>query len=212
MMRNCGCELTHARRRIVLTGGPGAGKTAVLELVRRTLCRHVIVLPEAAGIVFGGGFPRAGGGHARNAAQRAIYHVQRELEAVADADPDAAITLCDRGTLDGMAYWIGKEPFWTAVGASRDELLARYDAVVHLRVPNEANGYGHQNPLRLESVEEALAIDMRILRAWDGHPRRYIIDAASDFMSKAERAMEILERELPECCRGHVKQVTPRAS
>jgi hypothetical protein len=66
------------------------------------------------------------------------------------------------------------------------------------------NGYGHQNPLRVESVTEALAIDARILRAWDGHPRRYLIDAASDFLSKAERAVEVLKRELPECCRSHI--------
>ncbi len=31
---------------MVLTGGPGAGKTAILELVRRTLCPHVALLPE----------------------------------------------------------------------------------------------------------------------------------------------------------------------
>ena len=34
--------------RIVLTGGPGGGKTAVLEVVRRHFCEHVVVLPEAA--------------------------------------------------------------------------------------------------------------------------------------------------------------------
>jgi hypothetical protein len=30
----------------------------VLEMVRTSLCQHVHVLPEAASIVFGGGFPR----------------------------------------------------------------------------------------------------------------------------------------------------------
>ena len=40
---------------MVLTGGPGAGKTAVLEVVRRTFCEHVTVLPEAASILFMGG-------------------------------------------------------------------------------------------------------------------------------------------------------------
>ena len=33
-MTPCACETPHERRRIVLTGGSGAGKTAVLELVR----------------------------------------------------------------------------------------------------------------------------------------------------------------------------------
>ena len=43
----CDCSAVHSRRRVVLTGGPGAGKTAVLELVRRTLCEHLVVVPEA---------------------------------------------------------------------------------------------------------------------------------------------------------------------
>ena len=57
-MKDCDCNAAHTTRRIVLTGGPGAGKTAVLELIRQAFCVHVRVLSEAAGIVFGGGFPR----------------------------------------------------------------------------------------------------------------------------------------------------------
>jgi hypothetical protein len=94
-MIDCRCTEPHVARRIVLTGGPGAGKTAVLELVRHSLCKHLRVLPEAASIVFGGGFPREPGDEARRAAQRAIYHVQRELEAAATG-ADIAIALCDR--------------------------------------------------------------------------------------------------------------------
>ncbi len=54
----CECTIGHAPALVVLTGGPGAGKTAVLEIVKRNFCEHVQILPEAAGIVFGGGFPR----------------------------------------------------------------------------------------------------------------------------------------------------------
>jgi DNA helicase TIP49 (TBP-interacting protein) len=57
-MTGCRCGGAHTPYRVVLTGGPGAGKTAVLEVIRRALCRHVHVLPESAGILFGGGFPR----------------------------------------------------------------------------------------------------------------------------------------------------------
>ena len=74
----CECAAVHERRRVVLTGGPGAGKTAVLELIRQSFCEHVKVLPEAAGIVFGGGFPREDELLCRRAAQRAIFYVQRE--------------------------------------------------------------------------------------------------------------------------------------
>ena len=33
MSASCACESAHQGKRIVLTGGPGAGKTAVLELI-----------------------------------------------------------------------------------------------------------------------------------------------------------------------------------
>jgi predicted ATPase len=208
--RPCGCRQAHQLRRIVLTGGPGAGKTAVLELLRHALCEHVAILPEAAGILFGGGFPRRGDASSRRAAQRAIYHIQRELEEAA-AGSGTPIQLCDRGAPDGSAYWIGDGTLWDAVRADRAAVLARYDAVVHLRVPSAANGYGHQNPLRIESASEAQAIDARILAAWEGHPRRTIIEASADFLEKSRLALAAIRRALPTCCQDHVDAAEPAA-
>jgi predicted ATPase len=197
------CPEPHTRKRIVLTGGPGAGKSAVLELIRQSFCSHVRVLPEAAGILFGGGFPRGGTDERRRASQRAIFHVQRELESAAEAD-DAAIVLCDRGTPDGAAYWPGPDDLWSSVRTTREGELARYAAVIHLRTPLPGAGYNHQNPLRIESGAEAVAIDEAIARIWDGHPKRFFVPAASDFLFKARAALSILRAELPECCRTHV--------
>jgi predicted ATPase len=187
----------------VLTGGPGAGKTAVLELIRQSFCEHVHVLPEAAGVVFGGGFPRGDTDGLRRAAQRAIFYIQRELETAADVD-NAAIVLCDRGTIDGAAYWPGDDDMWTAVATTREEQLGRYAAVIHLRPPPLGGGYDQRNPLRIESAAEAARIDERIARAWDGHPRRVFVPAAPDFLTKAKQALRLLREELPECCRRHV--------
>jgi len=202
-MIDCGCTEQHPAKRIVLTGGPGAGKTAVLALVQQSLCRHLRVLPEAAGILFGGGFPREDGPDAARATQRAIYFVQRELE-LAARGADVAIQLCDRGTVDGAAYWPGPGSLWDAVGTTGDAELARYDAVIHLRTPALAMGYDHSNPLRIESAAQARSIDDQIAAAWARHPRRFEIAAASKFLAKAARAVEILRGELPECCRRHV--------
>jgi predicted ATPase len=203
-MMPCECAAAHDRRRVVLTGGPGAGKTAVLELIRRSFCEHVKVLPEAAGIVFGGGFPREEDLECKRAAQRAIFHVQRELENTGDSH-NPTIVLCDRGTLDSLAYWPGPtEEFCPAVGTTRAEQLARYDAVIHLRTPPLDHGYNHQNPLRTESAAVAAEIDERILRAWEGHPRRYVIESTASFLDKAAEAVALVRREIPECCRGHV--------
>ena len=94
--------VNHRPRRLVLTGGPGAGKTAVLEALKHLLSSQVAVLPESAGIIFGGGFPRINTLPAQRAAQRAIFFVQRELEAIADESGFAAV-LCDRGLADAVA-------------------------------------------------------------------------------------------------------------
>lgn len=203
-MKACHCEEQHRPRRIVLTGGPGAGKTAVLELVRHGFCKHIVVLPEAAGILFGGGFPRGADPAMRQASQRAIYFVQRELEAAASLQ-NAALVLCDRGTIDGGAYWPAPGDLWTAVGTSLTAELARYDAVIHLCTPADANGYNHNNPLRIESAKEAAAIDARIEALWAGHPRRTIVPSTADFVAKAKVAVDCVRAELPECCRGSAR-------
>lgn len=203
-MKPCDCHERHRTKRVVLTGGPGAGKTAILELIRLFFCEHVRTLPEAAGIVFGGRFPRSDRMDLRQAAQRAIYHVQRELESTV-ADENAAVVLCDRGTVDSAAYWIGPGDLFSAVGTTRQAELARYDAVIHLRTPTSPGAYNRDNPLRVESIEEAAIIDARIHDAWAGHARRFIVDPTEDFLSKASHTLALLRREVPACCRHHVR-------
>jgi len=204
-MKPCDCGDRHVPRRVVLTGGPGAGKTAVLELIRLFFCEHVKTLPEAAGIVFGGRFPRSDRPPLRQPAQRAIYYIQRELESVADSE-NAAVVLCDRGTVDCAAYWTGEGDLFSAVGTTRAIELARYDAVIHLRTPASPRAYNRDNPLRLESIEEAAAIDVQIAAEWSDHPHRLVVEPTEDFLHKAATTLSLLRHEVPECCRHHVRR------
>jgi predicted ATPase len=183
-------------RRVVITGGPGAGKTASLEVARRTLCEHVGFARESASIVFGGGFPREDREPAACAAQRAIFHVQRELETLFDDRADLELVLCDRGTVDCAAYWPRSEDeFYRELGTTQAAELARYAAVIHLRPPPARDGYQRKG-LRIESATEAARIDRRIEHGWRGHPRRFFIDHTHDFPAKVRRVLAIVEDEL----------------
>lgn len=201
----CRCESPfHDTKLIALTGGPGAGKTAALELARRMLCEHVAILPEAAGVLFGGGFPRHDTRPGMESAQRAIFHVQREMERLVVEERRVAVALCDRGTLDGLAYWPAEEEaLWSAVGSTRADELDRYAAVVHLCTPGAEQGYDRSNALRVESADEAIRIDRRIRQVWDGHCNRTAVSPEDDFLIKMRVVLERVRDELPRCCRVH---------
>ncbi len=164
-------------------------------------CDHVVILPEAASILFRGGFPRRPTAPGRQAAQRAIFRVQRELERLAMDEHRAAVILCDRGTVDGLAYW-DDEParFWAELYTSHAAELDHYAAVIHLRTPPDGNGYDHANPLRLETAAEAALRDRRILDAWAPHPIRTVIGSEVTFLDKLTAALAVLRPLIPTGC------------
>lgn len=203
MSRRCSCDgAFHEAKLVVLTGGPGAGKTAALEVLEQMICEHVVVLPEAASILWRGQFPRGTTSSARRSAQRVIGRMQLELQRMALEKGGAALVVCDRGTLDGLAYWPGaREEYFADLGTTAERELARYSAVIHMRVPRHGGGYNQSNPFRIESAAEALAIDERITDIWAQHPRRVVVESNHDFRAKLETAIEHILSEVPPCCR-----------
>lgn len=200
-MSVCACDVQHVVRQIVVTGGPGAGKTAALEVLQRQTCSHVQVLPEAASILWRGGFPRSQTTPGRRAVQRAIARLQVELQRLAIETDNPALIICDRGTLDGLAYWPGTPAqYLDDIDTTKERELARYATVIHLRPPSRRDGYV-QTPLRPETAEEAAAIDDRILAAWSDHPRRFVVDSDDNFLRKLDRVLALVRAEIPPCCR-----------
>ncbi len=184
-------------RKIVLTGGPGGGKTTAADLFHREMNDRVAVVPEAATLLFKGGFPRVPGEAAAHATQAAVFHVQRNLEdLVAHQHPDRVL-LCDRGTVDGAAYWPGPpDTFFAAQGTTHEAELARYDAVLFFESA-AAGGrvvLGNGNPFRTESVHEAAALDARLQALWSRHPNFVLLPNEPSFFSKVERGFRALER------------------
>ncbi len=170
--------------KIVLTGGPSAGKTALVVLIEKQFSKDIVAVPEAASILFRGGFPRQTQPTQINHQQRAIYFLQLELEAMAaDAEPKK-ILVCDRGTVDGAAYWSGPpEDFFKSMNTTREAELKRYDYVIHLESPSEFY-YDHSNPVRIEMPEQARIVDNKIKEIWAPHPRRLIVRCHIDFSQK----------------------------
>lgn len=183
---------------IVLTGGPGGGKTAILELAQKIFCQHVAFVPEAATIVYGGGFWRIPEPRGIKAAQRTICFIQRELEKLVLESPDCIMGVCDRGIIDSIGYWPDSElDFWQEIGRTRQETYAHYDLVIHLKTPTTAKlGYNFDNPVRNESVDEAVKLDEKIQAVWEGHPNRVIIEPKEDFMEKASLVFELIRGKL----------------
>jgi predicted ATPase len=184
----------------VLTGGPGGGKTTAADLFRREIGERVVIVPEAATMVFSGGFPRCSAKPDILAAQHAIYHVQRNLEDIQSSRYPGRILLCDRGTVDGAAYWPGTPgDFFATLDTTLEHELARYDGVIFF----ESAAVGGiriegGNPVRTESMEQAAALDARLRRLWMQHPRFVLVRHDDSFFRKISFGLAELDSMVAE--------------
>lgn len=183
---------------ICLTGGPGAGKTAVADVIKKEFQNRVFVLPETASLLYNGGFPRAENNNELKRVQSAIYYVQKHAEAIAlNKNSKAQILLCDRGTLDCAAYFPGgTKAFLSEIGSTEDYELNRYHEVIHLETPQANMGYDFSNPVRTESVEEALKLDRKIQKVWKPHNNRIVVKSRESFMVKVNEVVELVRAQL----------------
>lgn len=181
--------------RIALTGGPGGGKTTAADMLRREIGERVVVVPESATLLFGGGFPRCDEPEARRYVQRAIFHVQRNIEDLQSARFPKRVLLCDRGTVDGAAYWPADDPldFFHEQGTTLERELRRYDAVLFFETA-AVGGFSIEtgNPQRTETNLEAVALDRRMRKLWSNHPNFILIHHNHSFMAKLFEALHVM--------------------
>lgn len=182
--------------RIVLTGGPGGGKSTAADLFRREIGEKIVVVPETATMLFTGGFPRVGEPKARAATQQAIFHAQVGLEDIQGALYPGRVLLCDRGTVDGAAFWPDEAPqgFFETLGTSLEEQLQRYDAVIFF----ESAAVGDisiegGNPVRTENNAEARHLDMRLRELWSRHPNFHFVPHSASFFAKLQEGLRQLQ-------------------
>jgi hypothetical protein len=193
-------------RFIVLTGGPGGGKTALIrELAADPDWRgRLLALPEAISVA-----GQTGVSMREPLFQRLMVEVQRGMEdAVARAlEPgDGRIILCHRGTLDPLAYWLDRgwpeEEFFAYTPTTRDEHYARYAVVIHLVTAADGAVEHYRRwpeAHRPEQSDDAIRLDRLLERVWSGYPAYHRIDnTGRDWPAKAAAALAILTAHLPQ--------------
>ena len=180
--------------KVAVTGGPSGGKTTLIEALQKDLKGRLAVVPEAASILYRGGFPRKSNPVGKRHVQRAICFTQRELEDLVVSETKSKTIVCDRGSLDSIAYWPGPpEEFFASLHTTRALELARYDWVIHLDTA-DAEFFEGDNGIRTESHKEAMELNTMTKEAWQGHPQRIIIPHESEFLSKIGKAKKVIEQ------------------
>ena len=113
-------------------------------------------------------------------------------QGAATMNAEKVLIVCDRGMLDNKAYMTELElsSVLSALGCNEVELRDKYDAVFHLVTAAKGAEQFYttaNNAARTETVEQAAALDDRLIAAWTGHPHLRIIDNARNFDDKLKR-------------------------
>ena len=202
-------------RKIVLTGGPCAGKTTALVRVIEhftSLGFKVFTIPEVPTLFSQAGVdyttPNRGFFYEE---EKATLLTQLELEdhfaRMAEASGMPAIIVCDRGTMDISAYM---EPaLWDRltkdVGTTTPELRdERYDAVLHLvsaadgaeQFYTTANNKERRESSDEEGLRMARELDKKVIAAWTGHPHLRVINNHENFEAKIHRVLKEISNVL----------------
>lgn len=189
-------------KKIVVTGGPCAGKTTGICKIPGVLEKlgwRTILVPEAATETILAGvtptdmetkFFQAGIMKNQLAKEKLFEFYATQLAA------DKVLLICDRGIMDNRAY-CSESDFNYAMRKSRIDLITArdsYDAVFHMVTAADGAEEFYtcaNNQARSEGVEEARALDKRTKEAWFGHPHLRVIDnKGSGFDTKIKKLID----------------------
>ena len=200
--------------KIVITGGPCGGKSTAMSRIQEAFSQMgymVLFVPETATeLITGGVAPWSCGTNLDF--QKCLIGLQLEKEkifekAASKMDSDKVIIVCDRGALDNKAYMTDAEfaGVLDELGTGEVELRDGYDAVFHLVTAAKGAEEFYttaNNQARTETVEQARAIDDRLITAWTGHPHLRVVDNSTDFEGKIRRLVAEISAFLgePEPC------------
>lgn len=190
--------------RIVVTGGPCAGKSAATNWIHSTFTRKgytVLFVPETATeLITGGVAPWTCGTNLEYQKCQIRLQMEKErifLQAARTMPGRKILIVCDRGLMDNRAYMSATEfaQVLEEVGVTEAQMRDKYDAVFHLVSAGKGPGdfyTNDNNAARSETPDQASALDDKLLDAWTGHSYLKVIGNEWDFDEK----MKHLVREI----------------
>ena len=185
--------------KIVITGGPCAGKSTAMSWIQNAFSGkgyRVLFVPETATeLISGGVTPWTCGTNLDYQKCQMSLQIHKEalFEQAASTMPvEKVLIVCDRGAMDNKAYMNDEEfeAVMKHLQLNEVELRDSYHAIFHL--VTAANGAEEfytkaNNQARYESVEEAIAVDNKLIAAWTGHRHLRVIDNSTGFEEKMIR-------------------------
>ena len=194
---------------IVLTGGPGGGKTTLINelLTTDTEGKRWFALPESALMLIQGGLDGYGlykTGHTSQAKkfQKAVVFLQIAHEDIcSDVIESSIFLLSHRGALDPLAFWLSngwaEKDFFTFLNTSREELYKRYFAVIHLETAAiDAEKYYIRDAVthKRELSKKAAEIDQLCAYVWNRHHNYFFINNKNrNWITKSNQAKTIID-------------------
>lgn len=186
--------------RFVLTGGPGGGKTTLIEELSRdpAWSGRFSGLPEAISLVGCLGIsPR------EKTFQREMVRIQvaQEEQLINSLGGESRhIILCHRGSLDPLAYWLDRgwpeSEFFECTRTTREEHYLRYAAVIHMVTAADGAEQAYKRrpeAHRPETAQQAIQIDKLLHQVWSGHPHYFRIEnEGCDWPTKAQKTLQKL--------------------
>lgn len=191
--------------KIVITGGPCAGKTSALRRIKERYSKmgfEVIHIPETATELISGGIsPMSVGSWAfQNHLLRLQLYKEEMFESGAKClKNDKIIMIFDRAVIDNKGY-MSHSDFYKMIGEAglnEKDLLARYDGVLHLETVAKTSPALYQtrnNEARFETVDGAVKTDHDLHIAWKQHPNFFYIRSDISFENKANAIFKAIDK------------------
>ena len=188
------------RCEFVITGGPCAGKTTAINIVKEELEKNgfkVIIVPETATELINSGICpwELETQTFQSILISRLFNKSETVRKAAEKMKEDVIIIYDRGLLDAKAYMEDNlfEEELKKYNVNEKMINESYDCVFHLVTAAEGAEAFYtlqNNEARKETIDEARVLDKRTLECWSNHKNLKIIDNSTDFENKINRLLK----------------------